>query len=196
MPTAKSLQVLPFPAKIHINFVWIVQMFAPDFSNPQSDKPNLKPRYDTHDDFKFFPKTFLSGAAIDQFGNLILADGAQHKIHVCDNEGKIVKTFGQQGSADGEFNCPTGLALYLDGSLVVVDSRNHRLQIFDSASQFLDKIGSFGQKQGELCFPCGLALDNNGNIVVIDNHRIQIFTPSGMFSPPLCCLPKIANFLF
>eukprot|EP00058_Branchiostoma_floridae_P021786 XP_002607276.1 hypothetical protein BRAFLDRAFT_88224 [Branchiostoma floridae] len=85
----------------------------------------------------------------------------------------LLKTVGQKGSGDGQFKCPTSLAVTTDGEIVVADRDNRRLQ-------FLDKDGSF-KKKVELEFnPWCVAALTNGNLLVTgDGHNIHVLDKQG-----------------
>ncbi|XP_078608196.1 uncharacterized protein LOC144880085 [Branchiostoma floridae x Branchiostoma japonicum] len=85
----------------------------------------------------------------------------------------LLKTVGQIGCGDGQFNCPTSLSVTTNGDIVVADRLNRRLQ-------FLDKDGSF-KKRVELGFNplCVVALTNNELLVTGDGHRIHVLDKQG-----------------
>ena len=87
-------------------------------------------------------------------------------------------SFGQQGSGEGMFNCPLGVAVNDKDEIVVADQYNHRVQVFDSNGTFLRSFGHEGKNAGEFNRPDGLAIDRDGNIFVADrnNDRVQIFS--------------------
>ncbi len=59
------------------------------------------------------------GLAIDKDGLLYITHMMQHKVSVFDPAHKLVREFGKQGSAPGEFDQPGGIAFGPDGSLIV-----------------------------------------------------------------------------
>ncbi len=111
--------------------------------------------------------------------------------------------FGSEGSGDGQFDFPPGIALDSSGNIYVTDFGNHRVQIFNSAGAFLStfgwgvdtgaaafetctsgcQAGISGTGDGQFDFPEGIAVDSSGNIYVADtsNHRVQIFNSTGAF---------------
>ncbi|KAL9982243.1 hypothetical protein ACROYT_G004268 [Oculina patagonica] len=121
-------------------------------------------------------------------------------VKVFSENGKFVRSFGQsllslpngiciddcgkdlcsgqrQGSGDGEFQNPTGLALDKAGNLLICDDYNHRVQVFSEDGAFITKFGSYGQELGQLGLPSGVAVLNDGRIVVAEfrNNRVQFF---------------------
>src|SRR6476620_6112686 len=95
------------------------------------------------------------------------------------------KKWGSQGTADGQFVSPTGIAINpANNNIYVVDSGNNRIQEFDNNGTFLTQWGSIGSGDMQFNKPTGIAVDSNtGNVYVVDsgNNRIQKFDSSGNF---------------
>lgn len=66
--------------------------------------------------------------------------------------------WGSAGNRDGQFNCPTYIAVSSNGTIYVSDRFNHRIQYFDSCGTFLGKWGREGKADGEFNEPVGLAI--------------------------------------
>jgi len=96
-------------------------------------------------------------------------------------------TVGLEGSGQGEFSAPRGIAFAPDGSFYVADSHNHRLQHFDAEGAFINMWGQFGDATfedlpgGILNEPWGVAVGPEGFVYVADtwNHRVQKFDADG-----------------
>jgi DNA-binding beta-propeller fold protein YncE len=91
---------------------------------------------------------------------------------------------GGKGSGNGEFDCPTGIAVDGTGNILVADTMNGRIEKFSSAGSFLSVIGTKGTGHGQLGEPSGIAIDGAGNIYVAEiarNHRVQKLAPNGTF---------------
>jgi len=94
----------------------------------------------------------------------------------------FVTKWGSQGSGDGQFQYPWGIAVDTSGNAYVADYYNHRIQKFTSSGEFITKWGSYGEGDGQFHYPWGIAVDVSGNVYVADrNYRIQKFTSSGEF---------------
>ncbi len=93
----------------------------------------------------------------------------------------FLSKWGSQGSGDGEFSSPEGVAADANGNVYVTDTLNNRIQKFDSAGNYLDQWGSPGSGIGQFSNPDGIAVDSTGNVYVTDtgNHRIQKFSSGG-----------------
>ena len=94
---------------------------------------------------------------------------------------KPVLSFGKEGSGDGMFKYPVGVAVSDGDEIVVADALNHRVQVFDSNGTFLRSFGHKGENDGEFNYPIGIAVNKGRQIFVADryNHRIQILSWEG-----------------
>lgn len=73
--------------------------------------------------------SFLSGIAIDNYGNLVISDYGTNRISTFTVTGECLRTFGTHGEAPGQLSKPSGLAIGLDDNIYVTESGNHRLQV-------------------------------------------------------------------
>ena len=94
---------------------------------------------------------------------------------------KPVLSFGEEGSGDGMFKNPLGMAVTDKDEILVADCENHRVQVFDSNGTFLRSFGHKGENAGKFNLPFGIATDKDRKIFVAysDNHRVQIFSWEG-----------------
>ena len=94
---------------------------------------------------------------------------------------KPVLCFGEEGSGDGMFKNPLGVAVTDKDEILVADCENHRVQVFDSSGTFLRSFGHKGENAGEFNRPFAIATDKDKKIFVADrdNHRVQIFSREG-----------------
>jgi DNA-binding beta-propeller fold protein YncE len=86
--------------------------------------------------------------------------------------------WGSKGTADGQFQGPSGLSIDANDNIYVTDKNNNRIQIFTSDGQFLTKFGETGSGDGQLSGPEGVGVDKeSGAVYVADtgNSRIQLF---------------------
>src|SRR5262249_38131734 len=75
--------------------------------------------------------------AWDAAGNIYVADGyGNSRIAKFDKNGKFVKSWGQRGTENGQFNIVHGIVIDAQGNLYVADSGNKRIQVFDSEGNF------------------------------------------------------------
>jgi DNA-binding beta-propeller fold protein YncE len=136
-----------------------------------------------------------SGVAIDDKGNIVIADSFNNRIRIVDVRTGIISTLagtGEQGLSgdDGlavraQLSGPTGLAMGADGTLFIADSGNHRIRKLDRAQQIIVTVAGSGiageagdgglAVQAELNNPSGLAVDGNGHLLIADtmNNRVR-----------------------
>lgn len=138
------------------------------------------------------------GLAIDDAGNLYVADMHNHAIRKVTPDGLMTTLAGNgtAGFADGSggrngtarFSSPTGLAVDASGTLYVADLMNDSIRKIapDGTTTTLAGNGKTGFADGrgrsaQLNGPQFVALDDEGNVIVSDtrNHRIRMIAPDG-----------------
>ena len=144
-----------------------------------------------------------TGIAVDDAGFVYVVDRDNNRIEKFDSDGDFVLTWGKDvnqaggdvctasdtcqagtsGSADGQFNIPSGLAVDSAGNVYVADALNDRIQKFSSSGTFIDKWGTHGSANGQFDLPIDVATDSLGEVYVTDssNNRVQRFTSTGTF---------------
>ncbi|MFQ5811810.1 MAG: flippase activity-associated protein Agl23 [Anaerolineae bacterium] len=130
------------------------------------------------------------GIAVDEAGNVYVADSGNHRIQKFDSNGQFLTQWGSEGDGPGQFKEPWGIAVDAEGHVYVADTWNHRIQKFDAEGNFLRQWGSFrdtgGAAVGDGGFfwgPRDIGIDAAGNVYVTDtgNKRVQVFGPDGQF---------------
>jgi DNA-binding beta-propeller fold protein YncE len=91
----------------------------------------------------------------------------------------FVGAWGARGSAPGQFNDPTGIAV-TETAVFVSDARNGRIQVFDLDGNFKRQFGTKGDGPGQLGRPMNLTSAGD-ELYVADywNDRIQVFAHDG-----------------
>lgn len=91
----------------------------------------------------------------------------------------FVTAWGEKGSALGQFNDPTGIAVAGE-EVFVSDSRNGRIQVFDFDGRVKRQFGTPGTGSSELGRPMNLTI-HDGELYVAEyfNDRIQVFSLDG-----------------
>lgn len=113
---------------------------------------------------------------------LYVVDTPAHNVKVFNLiNGALIRTIGERGREDGEFNFPTYSAVDNTGRLYINDTLNGRIQMFDPAGNFIGKFGKYGDGSGDFSTPKGVAVDSDGNIYVADAgfDNLQIFDDQG-----------------
>lgn len=129
------------------------------------------------------PEEFLRPQCltIDRDDQLWVADISNHRVQVFDvsrTEPKLVRVWGSQGAAPGEFSYPN--SIWVDDErdqVLVCDMGNHRIQVFTKLGEYLGSWGGPGRLPGEMYQPWAHVRDSHGSVHVIDtyNHRVQRF---------------------
>jgi len=119
-----------------------------------------------------------TSVALDQDGNLYVADMLNYRIEVFDADGQFIRTFGKHGDGPGYFAMAKGVALDSDGHVWVTDTVQSRVQIF---SQEGDLLMSVGGQQGALPGTFSglqyIAIDKNNRVFTSEVYpgRVQMF---------------------
>ncbi len=91
-----------------------------------------------------------------------------------------MRTIGQHGDGNGEFNYPTEL-LMKNGVLAVVDAMNFRVQMLNRNGAFQGTIGKIGDSSGQFFRPKGIGVDSEDHIYVVEGAwgMVQVFDREG-----------------
>ncbi|XP_070579584.1 tripartite motif-containing protein 2-like [Ptychodera flava] len=136
---------------------------------------------------RFFGKGNISlpvGIEVNPINSkLYVVDYGAHCVHIYDQDGNHIKSFGRYGSKEGEFNRPWFICVDGDGNVYVADGDNHRIQVFDIDGQFMYSFGSQGSGDGQFDYPRGVAVDKHGYVYVSDsdNNRVVKYEAEGKF---------------
>ena len=117
---------------------------------------------------------------------IVVLDWSQedsHQVAILNKEGELMKSFGSEGSEDGQFYGSKGVDVDGEGRIIVSDTLNHRIQVFENDGSFIRSFGSRGSSEAQFNYPCGVVVDGDGNIVVSDwgNNRIKVVDIEGNF---------------
>jgi DNA-binding beta-propeller fold protein YncE len=120
-------------------------------------------------------------------GHVYVADELNSRVQKFDTHGRLLAVLGTQGTGDGQFNAPYGVAVDGFGNVYVADTRNNRIQKLSPTGRFLARWGGHGGDgtagigAGEFKSPRGIAVDDVGDVYVADhdNNRVQKLSPTG-----------------
>ena len=98
-----------------------------------------------------------TGLAVDQDGNLYVADTLNNRIEIFDADGKFISTFGKNGDGPGYFARPKGVAIDSDGHIWVADGVQDRVQVFNQEARLLISFGGHGLLPGQFQGLVGIA---------------------------------------
>jgi DNA-binding beta-propeller fold protein YncE len=113
-----------------------------------------------------------SDVAVDDNGNIFVADSYTNRIQKFDSNGNYLDQWGSAGSGDGQFDYAYSIEYAPDGYLYVGDNDNSRIQIFDTDGNYIDQFATTGEPKDSF-------IAENGDIYVADetNHVVRWFDP-------------------
>ncbi len=137
-----------------------------------------------------------SGIAIDNGGNIIIADTSNNRIRKLSSDGTKVSTIAGSGVAgfkdgragEAQFDGPIGIAVDKHGNVFVADAYNDSIRRIteDGAVSTFAGTGLPGFSDGQASdasfdTPCGVAVDKDGDVFVADtgNHAVRKITAQG-----------------
>ena len=164
-----------------------VETFSGNGTESFADGPGLQAAFNTP-----------SGLAIDEAGNVYVADTGNNRIRKISTRG-VVSTIagdGTAGYADGpapqaKFDGPIGVAVDKAGNILVADTYNDRVRLISSNGQVTTLAGAKGPGYADgdaasalFDTPCALAVAADGSVMVADtgNHQLRRITPDGKVS--------------
>ncbi len=116
---------------------------------------------------------FPVAIAQDKSGYLYVGEYGDHqRIQKFTESGEFVLQFGQHGTADGEFQRPSGLALR-DGEIYVVDAFNNRVQVFSDAGKFL-RVLKLPDNSDPLAYPYDIRVTSENLVYIIENKAARL----------------------
>jgi sugar lactone lactonase YvrE len=138
-----------------------------------------------------------TSVAVDDGGNVYVADRGNHAIRKITATGEVTTLAGTAGSAgttdgagtDARFSQPSGVALDGSGALYVADTANNTIRkiVAGAVTTLAGLPGGSGSADGTSGFarfntPYGVAVDSAGNSYVADtqNHTIRKITAAGV----------------
>lgn len=124
------------------------------------------------------------GVAVDQEGNIYVADSGNQRVVKFNPEGKFVKSFGRKGQGPGEFISPGQLAIF--GNEIYVYDWRRNIQKFSQNGEY---ISGFDLRGGTFL---DFDIDSKGNIYVgrwaygKDKFLIEKYNSDGTFILRFC----------
>jgi RHS repeat-associated protein len=121
------------------------------------------------------------GVKLDSSKDMWVADTGSARVEEFSATGKFLTRFGGEGTGNGQFKEPRGIAV--SGTHVwVADTGNNRLEEFSTTGEFIRAVGSEGTENGKFKKPVAVAIAE-GYVWVADsgNNRIERFSSEGVY---------------
>jgi hypothetical protein len=137
-----------------------------------------------------FTTTFAFAGGItvaDSANRIFVTDSGANCVKIFDLNGTYLGQFGTQGSGQGQFLQPTGIAFDRAGNqLAVVDTFNCRIQFFELNGTYKKSIGSYGSGALRFTSPRSVAFEYSSDfstttrMYVVDSFqsRVQVIDPN------------------
>jgi DNA-binding beta-propeller fold protein YncE len=122
------------------------------------------------------------GMAVHPDGRLFVADTHYHRVLIYDRDGRLLVSFGSEGSGDGQFQLPTDVAFDRRGFIYVSEYHlNDRITKWSPELQFVQSMGEQPIDGVRLSRPSGIVVDEEDTLWVADacNHRLVRFGLDG-----------------
>lgn len=101
-------------------------------------------------------------------GSMVVADGLTNsRVIKFDKDGHYITSWGNKGSAEGQFDAVHAVAVDAQDRIYVADRSNDRIQVFDSNGRHLNTWP-------ELNFPNHILITENQDVWVIDNQPVRM----------------------
>jgi DNA-binding beta-propeller fold protein YncE len=112
-----------------------------------------------------------TGIAVDNNGNILVADTANGRIEKFSPTGAFISSIGTKGSGHGQFADPNGIAVDWDGNVYVAEVGTHRVQKLASDGTF---VAEWKGPEPGFYGPRRIAVDTAGSIYVVDQGHTRI----------------------
>ncbi|MEK7214652.1 MAG: peptidyl-alpha-hydroxyglycine alpha-amidating lyase family protein, partial [Chloroflexota bacterium] len=112
--------------------------------------------------------------AVAANGEILVADGyGNSRVHKYSPEGRLVRSWGSQGSGPGEFDLPHGIWVDAQQRVWVTEKQGHRLQRFTLDGEYIDTWTGFSK-------PNAVWVGQDGvSYFAEQNHRVSVLSPDG-----------------
>ena len=125
------------------------------------------------------------GIALNQSGEVVVTSSGWNCVSVFSQSGDKLRSFGTEGSGQGQFMRPSGVSVDGEGNILVADRDNHHIQKFTAEGQFLTTVGTKGSGPQQFNEVWDIAINTSNNkVYAVDNnnHCIQVLNSDLTFS--------------
>ena len=118
---------------------------------------------------------YPSGVAINEIGQIIIAERDSHCISIYTPYGEKITSFGFKGSAPGMLKHPCGVEVDKVGNILVVETDNHRIQKFTAEGEFITSVEIKGIKRYSRKDPPSICIcPSTNNVFVCDSMKSEV----------------------
>ena len=120
--------------------------------------------------------------AVDNLNNVYVSSNSH--IFKYTSDGTFIKSWGSEGTGDGQFQQIVGIAIDSSNNVYATDAYSQRVEKFDSDGTFIKSWGSDCQGTRVFCSdPQGIGTDSSNNVYVTEYNagRVSKFTNDGSF---------------
>ncbi len=123
---------------------------------------------------------FPRGLAVDEEGNLYVADSLNYRVQALTEKGTCMWAVGEPHedimAAERRFSLPVSIELADDGYLYLVDAFASEIFVLDTEGKQLGRYGEWGHDEGFFYYPGGMAYAGDEKFAIADtyNNRVQI----------------------
>lgn len=142
-------------------------------------------------EWHFFPPDRIGSVqgpgsiAFDAQGNMYIIDLGQDKVLKVSPAGKILTSWGSNGSGAGQFEQPEAIAVDARSNVYIGDNDNGsgRVEKFSDTGKYLGIVMMLVKPDPSTQFsqynPIGLAVDSNNNLYVANDISLTKLSPTG-----------------
>ena len=115
-----------------------------------------------------------TGVSLSSYGDILISDGyGNARVHKFSSDGDLLYSWGEPGTAPGQFVLPHNLWVDKKDRVWVVDRENRRVQIFDIQGNFLAQWTNLAR-------PTDLVMDSDDIVYISElEQTVSIFTMDG-----------------
>ena len=121
---------------------------------------------------------FPNGIAINQQGQVWVADSNNARLQIFDPRGHFVQAINGFAKDGTRFFLPRDIAFDGEGKAYVADALGHKIFVFKGNLEPVLSFGEQGMEEGKLFMPTGIAVDTRSNIYIAEKgaHRVSVYT--------------------
>jgi len=121
---------------------------------------------------------FPNGLAINQQGQVWIADSNNARLQIFDPRGDFVQAISGFAKDGTRFFLPRDIAFDGEGKAYVADALGHKIFVFKGNLEPVLSFGEQGLEEGKLFMPTGIAVDAKSNIYIAEKgaHRVSVYT--------------------